>query len=220
MFTHLLLTVASLSSLATPALPGPVSPRPAQTHPLPKAKPRARGTAAASTYGAKADSLDGIPAHRFGEPRSNFPELEARGYPDPLTGLVSYSLREGSPAPGWFAKNADQVSSTYWFYHDQFAALTAHARNQGRQLLADEVTYLFGPGQLQGTAFGQTTHRWRGQRVLVEVANTLNETTLSISSLPSQAQQMADQRAKQQAEAATRAAKFKADNAPPVRPTP
>lgn len=87
------------------------------------------------------------------------PELETRGYPDPLTGLVSYSLRAGQTASGWFAKNADQVSPTYWFFHDQFAALTAHARNQGRQLLVDEVTYLFGPGRKQGTNFGQTVYQ-------------------------------------------------------------
>ena len=203
-------TLAAQLTSATPAL----APTQARPQPRPRAKTPLARPKALVAYGDKADSLDGIPGHRFGESRSNFPELEARGYPDPLTGLVSYSLREGQPAPGWFAKNAGYVSPTYWFYHDQFAALTAHARNEGRRLLADETTYLFGPGQLQGTAFGQTTHQWRGQRVLVEITNTLNETALSISSRPLQAQQAADQRARQQAEAAARAAKLKADNAP------
>ena len=214
MKTLLLLALAGLAGPPVPFLPHQGRPQPRARAKTP-ARPAARIKVPAT--GLKADSLDGFPGHRFGELRSNFPELEARGFADPLTGLVSYSLRDGQQGPGWFAKNADQVSSTYWFYHDQFAALVTHARNQGRTLLADEAVYLFGKGQNQGTAFGQTTYQWRGQRVLVELTDGHNETSLSISSRPIQAQQAADQQAKQKAEAAARAAKFKADNAPPVR---
>jgi hypothetical protein len=106
---------------------------------------------------------------------------------------------------------------TYWFYHDKFAAFTANTRNEGRRLLADEATYLFGPGQSKGVSFGQATYQWSGQRVLVELTDGHNETTLSVSSKTIQAQLAADQRSRQQAEAAARAAKFKADNAPPIR---
>jgi hypothetical protein len=211
-------TLLLLAALTAP-LTATIAPPPSQGRPQPRPHPKSAPARvkAKVAYGAKADSLDGIPGHRFGELRSNFPELEPQGFTDPLTGLVSYSLREGQQAPGWFAKNAGQVSPTYWFYHDQFAALTTHARNEGRRLLADETTYLFGPGQLTGTGFGQATYQWRGQRVLVEATDGHNETTLSISSRPLQAQQAAEQGAKQKAEAAARAAKFKADNAPPVR---
>ena len=53
--------------------------------------------------------------------------------------------------------------------------------------------------------------------MLVELTDGHNEATLSISSKLIQAQQVANKLAKQKAEAAARAAKFKADNTPVVR---
>jgi len=179
----------------------------------PAARSQARPKAKTTNYGAKADSLNGIPGHHFGESRSNFPELEARGYNDP-EGYVSYSLRPNQEATGWFGKNAEQVSPTYWFYQDKFAALSTTARNEARRLLADEATYLFGPGQAKGVDFGQATYQWSGQRVLVELTDGHNETKLSISSKLIQVQLAANKLARQKAESAARAAKFKADNAP------
>jgi hypothetical protein len=72
-----LLTIGALAAQLTGAALG---------HPATQGQPRsktvpARGKVlttrkALPAYGAKADSLDGIPGHHFGEPHSNFPELE------------------------------------------------------------------------------------------------------------------------------------------------
>ncbi|MGI4742715.1 MAG: hypothetical protein ACRYG7_46755 [Janthinobacterium lividum] len=190
-----------------------------QGRPRPKATP-ARGKALATgkvlaPYGAKADSLDGIPGHHFGEPRSNFPELETRGFHN-LDGYMSYSPRADQPAPGWFGKHADQLSCTYWFRNDQFAGFTAsqHGPDGQRQLLAEEAFYLFGPGKRKSAAFGQTTTQWDGRKVLVEYVDGHNEAILALNSKPVLAQVAADKLAKQQAAAAARAASLKADNAP------
>lgn len=184
-----------------------------QGRPRPQATP-ARGQALAP-YGAKADSLDGIPGHHFGEPRSNFPELETRGFPS-LDGYVSYSPREDQPAPGWFGKHADQVRATYWFRHDQFVGFSAsqHGPDGQRQLLAEEALYLFGSGKRQREAFGQATTQWEGRKVRVEYVDGHNESTLTINSKPVLAQVAADKLAKQKAAAAARAASLQADNAP------
>ena len=221
-----LLPFALASLLANPAAASPRQPV-AQTHPRAQTQPRtsthsrtpahprtaSRPRPKVLASAAKADSLDGVPGHHFGEPRSNFPELATRGFNDP-DGYVSYSLREGQQGPGWFARNADQINSTYWFYQDQFAAFSASAHQQSRQLLLDEATYLFGRSQNQRAAFGQVTFHWLGQRVAVELTDGHNTTTLGVTSKRLQTQQLADKAAKQKAEAAARAAKFKADNAP------
>lgn len=188
-------------------------------HPATQGRPRpkaasARGKALAP-YGAKADSLDGIPGHHFGEPRSNFPELEARGFHN-LDGYMSYSPRADQPAPGWFGKHADQLSCTYWFRNDQFAGFTAsqHGPDGQRQLLAEEALYLFGPGKRQREAFGQATTQWDGKKVLVEYVDGHNQAVLALNSKPVLAQIAADKLAKQKAAAAARAASLQADNAP------
>jgi hypothetical protein len=213
----LLLAATSLLLLPSPRLSGAGWCRPTQTHPVPKPKPRPQAASKAPTYGAKADSLDGIPGHHFGEPRSNFPELAARGFPG-LDGYVSYSLRPGQEATGWFGKNAEQVEPSYWFYQDQFAGFAAVVLgpDSQRQLLADEAAYLFGPGLRTGVAFGQTTTRWDGKKVLVEYVDGHNEGRLVLNSKLVLAQVAAAKLARQRAEAAARAAKFKADNAPPA----
>jgi hypothetical protein len=145
-----LLLAACAVSLVFAAPLRPLTPA-AQPHPKPKLKTRV------VTYGAKADSLDGIPGHHFGEPRSSFPELAQRGFADP-EGYVSYSPLPGKEG-GWFGKNSEQVSATYWFYQDKFAAFTALTIGtvSQRQLLADESVYLFGKGLFKGIAFGEAT---------------------------------------------------------------
>jgi hypothetical protein len=212
MNTFSLLTIGALAAQLTGvALRHPAT----QGRPQPKAAPT-RGKALA-TYGAKADSLNGISGHHFGEPRSNFPELATRGFPG-LDGYVSYSLRPGQEATGWFGKNAEQVEPSYWFYQDQFAGFAAVmlGPDSQRQLLADEAVYLFGPGQRMGVAFGQATTRWDGKKVLVEYVDGHNEGRLVLNSKLVLAQVAAAKLARQRAEAAARAAKFKADNAPPT----
>jgi hypothetical protein len=190
----------------------PPSPRPltsaTQTH------PKLKATTRVVAYGVKADSLDGIPGHHFGEPRSSFPELAQRGFADP-EGYVSYSPLSGKEG-GWFGKNSEQVLTTYWFYQDKFAALTALTSGtvSQRQLLADESVYLFGKGLFKGVAFGEATTRWEGKKALVVYLDGHNEARLSITSKVILTQMAADKLAKQKAETAARAAKFRADNAP------
>ena len=211
----LLLAAGTLAAQLTGAVLAPTQGRP---QPRPRTKPAAAHLKAPVAYGAKADSLGGIPGHRFGEPRSNFPELETRGFNN-LDDYVSYSLRDNQPeGAGWFGKHADQVRATYWFRHDQFAGFTATQHSWDNQpLLAGEVLYLFGPGKRMSEAFGQATTRWEGKQVLVEYVSGHNEGTLTISSQPVLAQVAAAKRAQQQAAAAARAASLKADNAVPVR---
>lgn len=202
-----LLPVLSLTLLLEPAL--------AQTHLAAKARPKL--ATKVPTTGVKSDSLDGIPGHRFGEPRGNFPELEPRGFHG-LDGYLSYSLRENQPdAPGWFGKHADQVHCTYWFRNDQFAGFSAvqSGPDGQRQLLAEEVAYLFGRGRLMSTDFGQATTRWEGRKVVVEYTDGHGEARLAVNSQAVLAQVVAEKKAKQQADAAARAASLKADNAAP-----
>lgn len=62
-------------------------------------------------YGTRADSLNGIAGHTFGEPRSQFAELVTKGYQD-ADGYIYYSAKEGQEL-GWFGKNAGHVRSVY-----------------------------------------------------------------------------------------------------------
>jgi len=214
---YLLLAATGLFVLPGAQSLGTRPPRPTQVHPAAKPKPRPRVAAKAPVYGAKADSLDGIPGHHFGEPRSSFPELEARGFNN-LDGYVTYSLRENQPdAPGWFGKHADQVHATYWFRNDQFAEFSAviSGVDGQRTLLADEVVYLFGKGQRISDSFGQATTRWTGRKVLVEYVDGHGEGRLVVNSQAVLAQVVAEKQAKQKADAAARAASLKADNAVP-----
>lgn len=190
-----------------PGRPVGRSPRQPSAKPL-AAKPKSRPP----TYGAKADSLRGIAGHVFGEPRSNFPELQAKGLPD-LEGYLYYEAKPGL-ARGWFGKNADHVVTSYRFYQDKFAAFTAFASGPDRQLLAEEADYLFGKGQSKGVAFGELTVQWEGTQVRTIYTDGHNDARLNVISKPVLAQMAADKLAKQRAEAAVRAAKLKADNAP------
>jgi len=190
-----------------PGRPATRSARQSSAKSLP-AKPTSRSPA----YGAKADSLRGIAGHVFGEPRSNFPELQVKGYPD-IEGYTYYQPKQGQ-AQGWFGKNADYVTTTYRFYQDKFAAFTALASGPNRQLLADETDYLFGKGQSKGVVFGELTVQWEGTQVRVSYTDGHNDARLNVISKPVLAQMAADKLARQQAEAAARAAKLKADNAP------
>lgn len=175
-----------------------------QVHPHPR--PR--------NYGARADSLNGIPGHAFGEPRSNFPELQAKGSQD-MDGYTYYEPQPGKE-PGWFGKNADQVHTIYRFYQDKFAIFNATAAGNGRPLLEQEVVYLFGKGQpqQQGLAFGEAAINWEGKRVHVQLFSGHNLYELAVVSKPVIAQKAADKAAQQKVEAAARVAKFRADNAP------
>lgn len=178
---------------------------PAQTHPRPRPY----------NYGARADSLNGIPGHAFGEPRSSFPELETKGYQD-LDGYTYYDAKEGKEI-GWFGKNAGHVRTTYRFYQDKFASFDASARGTDQPLLAEEAVYLFGKGlpeSPKNLAYGEGAMNWEGQRVRVTLFVGHNECRLIIRSKPAAAQKAAIEAAQKKAEAAARADKLREDNAP------
>jgi len=183
---------------------------PAQTHPRPRALPR--------SYGARADSLNGIPGHAFGEPRSNFPELEAKGDQD-MDGYMYYYAKPGQEL-GWFGKNAAHVRTIYRFYQDKFTSFDASARGTDRPLLAEEAVYLFGKGQPQSSkslAYGEAAINWEGKRVQVTLSDGHNECRLTVRSKLAIAQKAAVEVAQKKAEAAARAAKLRADNAPAAK---
>lgn len=203
----LALLPASLATVLHPRSAGPhvAESFPAQTRPRPRPH----------NYGARADSLNGIPGHAFGEPRNNFPELEAKGYQD-LDGYTYYSAKEGKET-GWFGKNAGHVRTTYRFYQDKFASFDASAQGTDRPLLAEEAVYLFGKGLLESPknlAYGEAAMNWEGQRVRVTLSDGHNECRLIISSKLAAAQKAATEAAQKKADAAARAAKLRADNAP------
>ena len=192
----------------------PKESRPNQTRPRPKPRPAPRP--APRNYGARADSLNGISGHVFGESRSNFPELEEKGSMD-MGGYMYYNVKPGQ-GTGWFAKNAENVSTIYRFYKDQFASFDASAYGASRTLLAEEAVYLFGKGQPPAPgslSFGLGGLYWEGKRVQVKLEDVgQNERRLVIISKRVVAQKAADEAAQKKSEAAARAAKLKADNAP------
>jgi len=166
-------------------------------------------------YGARADSLNGIPGHSFGEPRSSFPELETKGYQD-LDGYTYYSAKEGKEI-GWFGKNTGHVRTTYRFYQDKFASFDASAQGTDRPLLAEEAVYLLGrglPESPKNLAYGEATVNWEGQRVRATFSDGHNECRLIVRSKLAGAQKVAAETAQKKAEAAAQAAKLRADNAP------
>jgi hypothetical protein len=167
------------------------------------------------SYGARADSLNGIAGHTFGEPRSQFPELMTKGYQD-SDGYTYYSAKEGQEL-GWFGKNAGHVRSVYRFYQDKFASFDATAQGTDQPLLAEKTLYLFGKGQPESPknlAYGEAATNWEGQRVRVKFVAGHNECRLIVISKLAIAQKAAVEAAQKKAEAAARAAKLRADNAP------
>lgn len=203
----LALLPASLATVPRPRSAGlcAADSSPAQTRPRPRPH----------NYGARADSLNGIPGHAFGEPRSSFPELEAKGYQD-LDGYTYYDAKEGQET-GWFGKNAGHVRTTYRFYQDKFASFDASAQGTDRPLLAEEAMYLFGKGLPEppkNLAYGEAAVNWEGQRVRATLSDGHNECRLIIRSKLAATQKAATEAAQKKAEAAARAAKLRADNAP------
>lgn len=180
-----------------------------QSRPQPRPQPR--------NFGARADSLNGISGHHFGDPLSSFPELVAKGYRD-LEGYDYYTVRPGQEK-GWFGKNAEHVQTVYRFYQDKFASFDATSYGNDRLLLTEQARYMFGTGQPQSPkdlAYGQTATRWEGKQVRVRLINDgPNSTMLVVLSKVAAAQKAADALAQQKQAAAAQAAKMRADNAPP-----
>lgn len=202
------LLTAAVSGAAAAGTPGQARPR-TQTRPPAAAKPQTQ--AKPRSYGARADSLNGIPGHAFGEPRSNFPELQATGLRD-MEGYLYYEAQPGQE-PNWFGKNSDHVRTLYRFYQDKFVIFEASATGDDRPLLEQETVYLFGPGRLQQQGL-EAVRQWEGQRVLARLSSAQNHYELAVMSKTLLNQKAADKATQQKAEAAARAAKLRADNAP------
>lgn len=109
------------------------------------------------------------------------------------------------------------MRTTYRFYQDKFASFDASARGTDRPLLAEEAVYLFGKGlpeSPKNLAYGEAAVNWEGQRVRATLSDGHNECRLIIRSKLAAAQKAATEAAQKKAEAAARAAKLRADNAP------
>lgn len=157
--------------------------------------------AAALPYGARVDSLNGVPGHPFGEGLARFPGLQRNegGTPDQLI----YRWPDGNPHQwSWFAKHqADVPGVFYTFQGGRFARFQAIAyAPAGQAALEGEARYLFGPGR----ELGGGRVEWVGQRAgAVLSSGFLNGRAireLDIYSLPLQAELAQQQQARLRAE--------------------
>ncbi len=136
------------------------------SHSAPKdAAAAASGTGAATpaapvptSFGARADSLNGMQGHTFGEPVRAFTRL--RLYANQTPPLTAY-FRDLGQESGWFGKH---TSTEYDFLDGQFVRFSASALNNNRPLLLAHAQYLFGPGQ----RLDDQHYLWEGQRVRAE----------------------------------------------------
>ncbi len=123
---------------------------------------------AVRTSGTQADSLGGIPGHKFGEPLSAFPGLELNPA-QPTPGVQAYYYPDGKGEPGWFGKRkkewGGEFYTLYKFKDGKFVAFTAIAYGDARKVLREQATYLFGPGKQYPTGTN-----WEGEQVLAYIA--------------------------------------------------
>lgn len=112
------------------------------------------------TAGTRADSLDGIPGHHFGEPLGAFPGL-LEGESN-IKGMRRYYYPSEGTAhgTGWFGKHAPQLKTSYYFVDNQFAYFMTTAYGDNRQLLNQEINYLFG----KGDHFHLNDAIWQGKK--------------------------------------------------------
>ncbi|HEX8349979.1 MAG TPA: hypothetical protein VF598_08445 [Hymenobacter sp.] len=115
------------------------------------------------TPGTRADSLGGIPGHKFGEPLNAFPGLELTANQKP--GTQTYHYPGGKGEPGWFGKrkqeSPNEFYSFYTFKDGRFVAFQAMALGTGRKALQEQTRYLLGAGTPT-----TTTTNWEGEQVL------------------------------------------------------
>ncbi|MDF7815268.1 hypothetical protein [Hymenobacter sp. YC55] len=112
--------------------------------------------------GTKADSLGGIPGHKFGDPLSAFPGLELTATQKP--GTQTYAYPKGTTEPGWFGKRKQESPNDYYSFYvfkdGKFVAFEAMAFEAGRAALQEQALYLFGPGTQTATSTN-----WEGKEV-------------------------------------------------------
>jgi hypothetical protein len=121
---------------------------------------------ATDTKMSRADSLNGIPGHHFGEPLSAFPGVILTKGQQP--GTQTYKYPDGKPEPGWFGRHKKEVPSVFYIFQDgKFAAFQAIAFGDGRVALEQETLFLFGRGKLH---VDNTT--WAGKKAQVRYTPT------------------------------------------------
>lgn len=120
------------------------------------------------TTGTAVDSLNGVPAHRFGEPLSAFPGLQREEGGGPLL-IYSYPKGEAHDK-SWFAKHRAEVPGVFYkFQEGQFAAFQAVAySSEGQAALTQEARFLFGPGR----QLGERTE-WSGTKAWAILHNSV-----------------------------------------------
>lgn len=150
---------------------------------------------------SRADSLNGVPGHHFGEPLSAFPGLVLTpGQAAP--GTKRYAYPADKPEAGWFGKHKKEVEYVFYtFRDDKFISFQAVAFGAGRQALQKEAQYLFGKGEPRGLGM-----HWAGEKA---------QAFYTPRNLPTGPAELLDVVSVEDsdAQAASDAAKLKADNA-------
>jgi hypothetical protein len=153
--------------------------------------------AAPRSYGTRADSLDGMQGHHFGEPLRNFPKLILVTKQDEK-GVRVYQMPAGQER-GWFGKHAKDFTTYYQFQDGKFSMFRAVTTGIGanRTAMREEARFLFGPGKDRNDQLSGLD--WEGELVLVQYSEKLTypvQCWLEVYSKPL----LAVQRAKQQAQ--------------------
>ena len=156
------------------------------------------------TPGTRADSLGGIPGHKFGEPLSAFPGLELTSTQQP--GSQSYHYPAGQGEAGWFGRRKQESPNEFYSYYlfkdGKFVAFQAMALGAGRKALREQAAYLFGTGTQTST-----TTNWEGERVLAYYSQAMQPGAGPSETLDVQSQDFVKGRATAQAD------KLKQENA-------
>lgn len=189
------LLLASGLLLAGCSSPSPTTP------PAASAADTATPAAVAASYGTRADSLNGMQGHTFGEPLSNFPGLVLLTKEDER-GVRVYQMPPAQER-GWFGKHAKDFATYYQFQDGQFAMFRAVTTGLGanRTAMRDEARFLFGPGKDRNDLMGGLD--WEGERVRVMYSEKLTSPVqcwLEVYSKPLLLVQQAKQRAQLQAD--------------------
>jgi hypothetical protein len=189
-----LVLAGPLLSSCSPATPETTTdPAVAATAPVANAAPR--------PYGTRADSLDGMQGHHFGEPLRNFPQLVLVTKADEK-GVRVYQMPRGQER-GWFGKHARDFATYYQFQDGKFSMFRAVTTGIGanRTAMRQEARFLFGPGKDRHDLMSGLD--WEGERVLVKYSEQLTspiQCWLEVYSKPLLAVQQAKQQAQLQAE--------------------